>query len=232
MVKADTTICITGAANGLGAAFAKRFAATGARLVLIDIDKVGLEQIAGQFDAVSFVLDVTDYDAVEKAVAQAEEKLGPISLLINNAGIGVLDEFQNIRPAAIRRVIEVNLIGALNVAHAVYKHMVQRKAGTLVNIISITAHEQNPRRSVYGASKWGMRGFNNILQREAAEHGINVLGVYPAGLQAPHFFAKITPDSPVRDMLPLDMVVEKTIAALTAGTVPKELIIDRPGRQE
>lgn len=225
----DNTILITGAANGLGAALARQCAQTGATLALLDREEDALQKLAAELDALALVVDITDDVAVTRAVADVEKKLGPIAALFNNAGIVVTDDFEKIPSATIRRVIEVDLIGALFVAQAVYRQMLPRRRGTIVNVVSITAFHARPQRTVYGAAKWGLRGFTNILHEEAKNHGIDVLGVYPGGTNTPHLFTHQQPTFDLATALDPTDVAAKIFTTMQKKPMPVELIIERPG---
>ncbi|MBP0465010.1 3-oxoacyl-ACP reductase FabG [Roseomonas sp. PWR1] len=180
----DRTVIVTGGAGGIGSATCRRFAAEGARVAIFDIDAAAAGRLADAIAAEGgtarpFACDITDHAAVRAAVAAAEEALGPVGVLVNNAGWDVFRLFADSTPEEWRRLIEVNLIGALNMHHAVLPGMVARRAGRIVNIASDAARVGSSGEAVYAACKAGLLGFSKTLAREHARQGITVNVVCP-----------------------------------------------------
>jgi 2-hydroxycyclohexanecarboxyl-CoA dehydrogenase len=175
---------VTGAGGGIGSATAKRFAEEGAKLALFDIDAAAVDRTAAEIGAAggtarSFHCDITDHAGVSRAVAAAEAALGPIAILVNNAGWDVFRPFLKTAPSEWQRLIAVNLVGALNLHYAVLPGMVARRYGRVVNISSDAARVGSSGEAVYAACKAGVLGLSKTLAREHAHHGITVNVVCP-----------------------------------------------------
>ncbi|MGE3445336.1 MAG: SDR family NAD(P)-dependent oxidoreductase [Acidimicrobiia bacterium] len=158
-------IVVTGAASGIGAAIARRFAAEGAQLALFDRDPIASR-------ATSMIVDVADRASVDAAVARAVEALGGIDGVVNAAGIGVIAAFADTDEATWQGALDVNLSGPYRVCHAALQHLladgtVERPA-TIVNISSAAALQPLLRRSAYAASKGGLISFTKVLAMELA----------------------------------------------------------------
>jgi short-subunit dehydrogenase len=127
------------------------------------------------------VTDVTDANAVNALAQAAIDRFGQIDVWINNVGVGVVGPFDIAPIEAHRRVIESNLIGHMNGAHAALRHFRQRRRGTLINMISLGGWWSTPYAAAYTASKFGLRGFGQSLRAELTDMpDIHVCDVYPA----------------------------------------------------
>ena len=178
------TVVVTGGGGGIGGATCRRFAGEGARVAVFDINLDAAEKVAaairtGGGAAVAIRCDITDRASVDAAVAAAESKLGPVDVLVNNAGWDVFRPFTKTEPAQWDRLIAINLTGALHMHHAVLPGMVARKSGRIVNIASDAARVGSSGEAVYAACKGGIVAFSKTIAREHARHGINVNVVCP-----------------------------------------------------
>jgi len=177
------TAVVTGGAQGLGFAIARRITESGARVSLWDVDdKLLGEAVAALGRTVkSVVVDITDADAVVAAEARTQAELGPVSILVNSAGIAGPNHPLDAYPlAAWRRVIDINLNGTFHVNRAVVPGMKQRNYGRIVNIASIAGKEGNPNASAYSASKAAVIGLTKSLGKELAGYDIAVNCITPA----------------------------------------------------
>lgn len=175
---------ITGGAGGIGSATCRRFAAEGARVAIFDRDEAGAKNLAGEITAAggqaqAFSCDITDRKSVDAAVAATETALGPVSVLVNNAGFDIFKPFLKTDPAEWERLIAINLHGPLHMHHAVLPGMVERKYGRVVNIASDAARVGSSGEAVYAACKAAMLGLTKTLAREHARHGITLNVVCP-----------------------------------------------------
>jgi len=181
---ADKTVVVTGGGGGIGGATCRRFAAEGARVAVFDLNTAAAEQVVNAIRAAggqaqAFHCDITDRASVDQAVAATVAALGPIDVLVNNAGWDIFKPFTKTEPAQWEKLIAINLTGALNMHHAVLPGMVGRKQGRIVNIASDAARVGSSGEAVYAACKGGLVAFSKTLAREHSRHNITVNVVCP-----------------------------------------------------
>ncbi len=175
---------VTGASQGIGEAIAHELGLAGSTVVLVDIQKEKLEEVAGRFAAegiksLPLVADVTNGQQVEEAVESVKKDLGRIDHLINNAGITRDSLLLRMKEEDWDLVLAVNLKGAFNFCRSVVKHMVAARSGRIVSISSVVGLMGNFGQANYAASKAGLIGFSKSLAREVAARGITVNCVAP-----------------------------------------------------
>ncbi|WP_439669183.1 2-hydroxycyclohexanecarboxyl-CoA dehydrogenase [Cupriavidus necator] len=178
------TVIVTGGGGGIGGATCLRFARAGAAVGVLDLNPEAAERVAGQIReaggrALAIRCDITERASVDAAVAAVEQGLGPVDVLVNNAGWDVFKPFIKTEPAQWHRLIAINLIGALHMHHAVLPGMVERKRGRIINIASDAARVGSSGEAVYAACKGGLVSFSKTIAREHARHGITVNVVCP-----------------------------------------------------
>lgn len=184
-------VVLTGATSGIGRATAVQFARAGADLVLAARRQNVLDEVAAQCQALGAQVlvvptDVTDERAVRALASAAVARFGGIDVWVNNVGVGAVGSFVQTPLKSHHRVIEANLLGHINGAHAVLPHFIARKSGVLINMISVGAWAAAPYASAYSASKFGLRGFSEALRGELHEwRDIHVCDVYPAFMDTP-----------------------------------------------
>jgi NAD(P)-dependent dehydrogenase (short-subunit alcohol dehydrogenase family) len=188
----DATVVITGASSGMGLAMAQAFARRGARLVLAARSPQALEDAVRACSAlgaaaIAVPTDVSDADAVRALADAAVSRFGKIDVWINNAGMSLWGEFEQIPLAAQRRLIEVNLLGTINGCHAAVPHMLRNGGrGVIINMSSIGGRMPMPLLASYTASKYGVAGLSDALRYElAARSSIEVCAVYPGFVDTP-----------------------------------------------
>jgi 2-hydroxycyclohexanecarboxyl-CoA dehydrogenase len=181
---AGKVVVVTGGGGGIGGATCRRFAIEGAKVAVFDLNlnaaskvAAGIEQVGGIAAAVA--CDIAKRADVDAAVGAAEAKLGPIDVLVNNAGWDVFRPFVKTEPAQWEKLIAINLTGALHMHHAVLPGMAARKSGRIVNIASDAARVGSSGEAVYAACKGGLVAFSKTIAREHARHGITVNVVCP-----------------------------------------------------
>lgn len=178
------TIVVTGGGGGIGGATCRRFGEEGGRVAVFDLNLEAAEKVAEQIraeggTAQAVRCDITDRDSVNAAVAATEAQWGSIDVLVNNAGWDVFKPFTKTEPAQWDKLIAINLVGALNLHHAVLPGMAARKTGRVVNIASDAARVGSSGEAVYAACKGGLVAFSKTIAREHARHGITVNVVCP-----------------------------------------------------
>ena len=177
-------VVVTGGGGGIGGATCKRFAKEGAKVAVFDMNLAAAQKVAGDIQAAggtaaAFQCDITDRAAVDAAVAAAEAQLGPIGVLVNNAGWDIFKPFTKTVPAEWDKLIAINLTGALHMHHAVLPGMVARNYGRIVNIASDAARGGSSGEAVYSACKGGLVALSKTLAREHARHNITLNVVCP-----------------------------------------------------
>jgi len=187
---------ITGGAQGLGFAMAKRFIDSGARVTLWDLDEQRLEEALNDLGekAIGVAVDVADQAAVEWARSWTEEEGGSVSIVVNSAGIAGpnanLDEYD---VAWWKKIIDINLNGTFYVNRAFVPGMKTRNYGRIVNIASIAGKEGNPKASAYSASKAAVIGLTKSLGKELATYDISVNCITPATAET-RILEQVTPE--------------------------------------
>lgn len=185
---ANKVMAITGASSGIGLEAAKRFAAAGARVVLIarpsDRLTAALEAVKKvKADATAVPLDVTD----EAAVASAFERIGPVDILVNNAGVGFATDLSSAKTEDFRRIFETNVTGVFLCTRAVLPAMKARKSGHVINVSSVVGKVANPNAPLYCASKHALNGYNSGLQQQVAADKIRVSLVSPSAVDTAYW---------------------------------------------
>ena len=176
---------VTGGASGIGAATARRLAAEGARVAVADLDEPGAREVAGEIDGVAIRMDVADTASARAGAAAAEEALGPLDVLVNNAGTDRFAFFVHTDEALWDLVLGVNLRGAMAVTHAVLGGMQRRGSGAIVNVASEAGRVGSQGSAVYSAAKAGVIGFTRALARESSRFGVRVNAVAPGPIDTP-----------------------------------------------
>ena len=181
---AGKVVVVTGGGGGIGGATCRRFAREGAKVAVFDLNLDAAGKVAAQIEqsggvAAAFACDIAKRAEVDAAVDAAGTKLGPIDVLINNAGWDVFRPFVKTEPAQWEKLIAVNLVGALHMHHAVLPGMAARKSGRIVNIASDAARVGSSGEAVYAACKGGLVAFSKTIAREHARHGVTVNVVCP-----------------------------------------------------
>jgi 3-oxoacyl-[acyl-carrier protein] reductase len=179
------TALITGAGRGIGRATAIALAKEGIHIGLIGLNMSNLEKVASelaQYDVKvsAATADVTDLESVTHAVEHIKSDLGPIDILINNAGIAKFGGFLDLSPEEWEKIIQVNLMGVYNVTRVVLPGMIERKSGDIMNISSSAGQKGAPVTSAYSASKFAVLGLTESLMLEVRKHNIRVTALTPS----------------------------------------------------
>jgi len=174
---------VTGGAQGIGFAIAQRLIASGASVSLWDLNAEALQLAVSNLGdkASSRQVDITDLAGLQRVHAEVEAEIGPVSILVNSAGIaGNNDSLEDYDPDEWRRVVEINLNGTFYVNRVVIPSMKARNYGRIVNISSVAGKEGNPNLSAYSAAKAGVIGLTKSLGKELAKYDIAVNAITPA----------------------------------------------------
>jgi short-subunit dehydrogenase len=203
-------VLITGAAAGIGRSLAQRFAAEGSHLLLTDIDDARLRAavdtlLADGHHAWAHALDVTDADQIRTLSDAVHEQVGPIDVLVNNAGVVFGGAFLDVPIESHITTLRVNTLGPIMLTHAFLPDLISREDAHLVNIASAAGYLAVPLLTTYAASKWAALGFSESIQAELVELGhrhVHVTAVCPGyvstgmfeGATAPLLTPWLTPD--------------------------------------
>lgn len=178
------TVVVTGGGGGIGAALCRRFAAEGAAVAVLDRAAAAATAVAdgiaaGGGRSLAVESDITERVSVDAAVEHVTAELGAIDVLVNNAGWDLFVPFLDTDPDDWSRLIDINLVGALHMHHAVLPRMVERGYGRVVNIASDAARVGSSGEAVYAACKAGLVALSKTLAREHSRHGITFNVVCP-----------------------------------------------------
>lgn len=177
------TAVVTGGAQGLGLAIARRLASSGARICLWDMNPKALEAAREALEGKvgTRVVNVTDLPGLEAAHASTEEEMGPVSVLVNSAGIaGSNAPVEEYDPGEWERVVAINLTGTFYVNRVVIPSMKRQNYGRIINISSVAGKEGNPNLAAYSAAKAGVLALTKSLGKELATFNIAVNAITPA----------------------------------------------------
>ncbi|WP_269392424.1 L-iditol 2-dehydrogenase [Maritalea porphyrae] len=193
------TALITGAARGIGCAFAEAYVREGARVAIADIDITRARETASRIGdaAIAVEMDVTQQDSIEAAVAKTVEQFGQIDILINNAARFTADPLVAIKRSEFDAIFDINVAGTLFTMQAVARHMIERgKGGKIINMASQAGRRGEPLVAVYCASKAAVISLTQSAGLNLIGHGINVNAIAPGVVDGEHwdgvdaFFAK------------------------------------------
>lgn len=187
---AGKTIMVTGAARGLGAAAARRLAAEGANLALTDLDQAGLDQTSDALreagaPCIAAAGDIRDQATSARLVGLAERDLGPVSVLVNVAGISPAIPLASTTAADFDDIMHINCLGQLLAIQAVLPSMKSAGGGAIINISSVGAHVALPSLAAYSASKAAVLGLTRGAAYELADVGIRCNAICPGGIDTP-----------------------------------------------
>jgi 3alpha(or 20beta)-hydroxysteroid dehydrogenase len=196
---------ITGAAGGIGAAIARRYAEEGAAVLLTDVDGDGAASLAGELGGEGGAHDVASEAAWEEVAGWAIELHGRLDALVNNAGVFVAAPLADTSLEDFRRVQDVNQVGVFLGMRAVAPLMAARGSGSIVNLSSIAGRMGTPYLTAYAASKWAVRGMTKCVARELAASGVRVNSLHPG---------QIDTDMNARQAQRTPELIEKLVAAI------------------
>src|SRR4051812_703771 len=178
------TAVVTGGTRGIGLAIAERMVKSGARVAVWDRERIEKGSKAAAAGATPIAADVSDAGAVSRALAETEQRVGPVDILVNSAAIGGVNTTVAQYPVEEwRAVIDVNLTGTFLTCRAVVPGMQSRGYGRIVNIASIAGKEGNPNACAYSASKAGVIALTKSLGKELATAGVSVNCIAPAVIE-------------------------------------------------
>lgn len=206
----DKKVLVTGGANGIGRLLGIKSLQGGAEcLVVWDIDREAMDRLEAyctenNWKCLTYKVDLTNSDEIERAAQQVLQETGPIDILFNNAGIVVGKKFQDHSSREIRNTLAINVEAVMLTARAFLPTMLKQKSGHIINISSASARIGNPNMSVYAASKWAVSGWSESLrlELEKTSEKVKVTTVEPsyiktgmfAGVKAPVLTPLLEPE--------------------------------------
>jgi 2-hydroxycyclohexanecarboxyl-CoA dehydrogenase len=173
------TALVTGGAGGIGSATCSRLAAEGAKVAVCDLNGDASRELAADLGGLGVELDVCSMDSIAAAVEATERELGPIDVLVNNAGVAGELFFTQTPTVVWDNMLAVNLRGVMAMTHAVLPGMHERGGGSIVNVASEAGRVGSQLSVVYSATKAGVIGFTKALAKESARFGVRVNAVAP-----------------------------------------------------
>ena len=184
----DKKIVITGAASGIGKALAIKFTNEGAHLILSDIDKVKLKQTQSEIESMGnachcYSIDVTSYASMVDFANQVINSHGDIDILINNAGVSLMDRITDTDLNDFRWLMEINFWGVVHGVKAFLPSLMRREKAHIVNLSSILGLMSMPGQAAYNSSKFAVKGFTEALKMELSGTAIKVSCVHPGGVK-------------------------------------------------
>jgi 3alpha(or 20beta)-hydroxysteroid dehydrogenase len=233
---------ITGAAGGIGAAAARRMAQEGARLLLTDADERGAQRVAqelggGRADAIGH--DVTSEERWRAVIAHALDVHGRVDVLLNNAGVFLAAPLTETSAEEFRRVIDINVTGVFLGMRAVAPAMIERRAGSVINLSSVAGLMGPPFLTAYAASKWAVRGMSKVAAKELAQFDVRVNSLHPGQIdtdmntrqreQTPELIDKLIRGIPLRRIGAPEEVADAIVYLASDESVyvtGSELVID------
>jgi len=186
---------VTGGGGGIGGAICRALAEAGRRVAVADLSLADAQKVADVIEGFAVELDVTKPDSVASAVAQTEQDLGRIDILVNCAGWDEFKPFSDTDDAFTAKVLEINLAGPMRVTRAVLPGMIERVWGRIINIASDAGRVGSSLEAVYSGAKGGLIAFTKTVAREVARHGVTANNVCPGPTDTP-FLSRVTSDSP------------------------------------
>jgi short-subunit dehydrogenase len=210
---------ITGASSGIGRGLARNLAGRGAILGLVARRQNLLDEIVGEIEsanghALGLAADVQDAAQLRAVADELRGKVGPIDVLIANAGIGGTSHAAKLQPEHVENVIKVNVLGAANSVAAVVPEMVARKQGQLVAISSLAAYRGLPSSAAYCASKAALSAFFESVRLDLRKAGVTVTIIHPGFIKTPLTAGR---EATMPFLMELDDAVQKIVNAIEKG---------------
>ncbi|TDQ41619.1 SDR family NAD(P)-dependent oxidoreductase [Aureibacillus halotolerans] len=224
-------VVITGASGGIGASIAKQAAKQGYRLALVGRSRTRLEKTLESIDSTDvqlFPVDIADSNQVYTLFTSIQQTMGPIDVLVNNAGFGRFIDFQEHSQEDVDQMINVNVNALMHCTRAVLPSMTKRKKGHIINVASQAGRLPTPKATVYAASKHAVIGFSQALRMEVKNDSVYVTLVNPGPVNTP-FFDEADPEGTYRTKVAGMMIDADQLAAVIVQAFGKnKREINRP----
>jgi len=218
-------ICIiTGSARGIGAAIAKRYVQSGAKVAIADLSLEAAKETASELtkmgpgEAIGVAMNVTDEAAVNAGVQQVVDHWGGVDVLVSNAGIQIVHELQNFPFDDWKKLLSIHLDGAFLTTKACLPHMYKAGSGSIIMMGSVHSKEASPLKSAYVTAKHGLLGLSRVIAKEGAKHGVRSNVICPGFVKTP-LVEKQIPEQAKELGISEEEVVNKI---MLGGTVDQE----------
>lgn len=219
------TAVVTGASSGLGKAVVDQMVKGGYQVFALARN---IKTVRFAHNVVAVPCNIRDLKDLDEAFARIDRETDHIDVLVNCAGRGLMKPFEETTREEIMDVFGVNLKGNIYVALEVYKRMLPKKSGNIVNVGSTSSLKARELEVIYCASKWGLRGFTQSLRLAGEKHGIRVTGVYPGGMKSKNFW-KVAPQIDISTFHKPEDIAKQLVEIVNTdpASAPAELIIER-----
>jgi len=220
------TVFITGTSSGIGKATAKLFHSNGWKVIATMRNPAAETELNKLENVIILQCDVTNLDSIKNSIKTGIQTFGNIDVLVNNAGYYTIGSFETATDEQIRRQVDTNLLGVINVTKEIIPHFREQKSGTIINISSIAGNVTFPLQTLYHATKWGVEGFSESLQYELRQFNIKVKIVQP-GVTKTDFFGRsmtVTKDDNLKGYDSYYQKVMKNLSkSVEKGSNPEEI---------
>ncbi|NMB56702.1 SDR family oxidoreductase [Candidatus Beckwithbacteria bacterium] len=216
---------VTGASSGLGKALVELLVKEQVKVFAL---ARSIEKTKFPTAVIKIPLNIRDLQNIDQAFDLIDQKTKKIDILVNCAGRGLVKNFEDITREEIMDIFGINLKGNIYIAQEVYKRMILKKYGHIINVISTSGLKGREAETIYCASKWGLRGFTESLKLAAHAHNIRVSAVYPGGMKSENFW-KIAPQQDISQYMDPILVAKEIVNLLKSdySILPSELVIER-----
>jgi short-subunit dehydrogenase len=215
MQLSDAVVLVTGASAGIGHAAAARFAARDARVLVHGRDAQRTKQVADEIGGRPLIADLASPAERQRLAAEALGAFGHVDVLVNNAGFGYAGRFAEMDVDVVRRLVEVDLLAAIELTRCLLPSMIERGRGAICFVTSIAGRTGVAREAVYSATKAGLDAFADSLRGETARSGVNISVVVPGVVDTGFFETRGTPYGRTRPRpIPADTVADAVVRAV------------------
>lgn len=215
MQLSDAVVLVTGASAGIGHAAAARFAARDARVLVHGRDSQRTKQVADEIGGRPLIADLASPAERQRLAAEALGAFGHVDVLVNNAGFGYAGRFAEMDVDVVRRLVEVDLLAAIELTRSLLPSMIERGRGAICFVTSIAGRTGVAREAVYSATKAGLDAFADSLRGETARSGVNISVVVPGVVDTGFFETRGTPYGRTRPRpIAADTVADAVVRAV------------------
>ena len=224
-------VLLTGAAGGLGTTIATALSGRGAVLMLVDVNAAALLALRDRLACHAVVADVADADDRGRIIAHCDRVDHVPDVLINNAAVEKASEFDRLEPEEVRHALDVNLLGAMLLTHAVLPGLRSRGRGHVINVASMAGIKPVPFNAVYNTAKAGLVGFSLSLSKELAGTGVDATVICPSAVTAVGMWARVSDQLTPNRLVESSAVAPQSVAAAVVRALeqrPRRILVGSP----